>query len=223
MAPEQARGKVVDKRADIWAFGVVVYEMLTGQRAFKGDDISETLASVLKDTPSLDALPATTPPALRRLVGRCLQRDVKLRLRDIGEVRIALEAAPTDPSRPPATGQARQPLVPALAAVAAVSLDRLRDSRCGTGRRRSDTRGALHDSASTGRGDHLVSRHYARRPHRGLRHGARHQRCRGSTCAICMRSSRARCPARAARDSRSSRRTGNGSRSLRRVSCKRPK
>jgi Tol biopolymer transport system component len=122
MAPEQARGKVVDKRADIWAFGVVVYEMLTGQRAFKGDDISETLASVLKDTPSLDALPATTPLALRRLVGRCLQRDVKLRLRDIGEARIALESGiDSEPvaSRRPAS---RRPLVPAMAAVTVAAL-----------------------------------------------------------------------------------------------------
>ena len=120
MAPEQARGKVVDKRADIWAFGVVVYEMLTGQRAFRGDDISETLASVLKDSPSLDALPAATPLALRRLVRRCLERDVKSRLRDIGEVRIALEGATE--SEPASSRQTRQPLVWALAAVTAASL-----------------------------------------------------------------------------------------------------
>src|SRR5436190_17024144 len=114
MAPEQARGKLVDRRADIWSFGVIVYEMLTGRRAFTGDDISETLASVLKDTPSLDALPAATPAALRRLVGRCLQRDVKMRLRDIGEARIALGAAEPEPaSHRPAP---RQPLVPAMAA-----------------------------------------------------------------------------------------------------------
>ena len=91
MAPEQAKGRSVDKRADIWAFGVVLYEMLTGQRAFKGDDVSETLASVLKDTPSMDALPATTPPQLTRLLARCLDRDLKTRLRDIGEARVALD------------------------------------------------------------------------------------------------------------------------------------
>ena len=61
MSPEQAKGKVVDRRADIWSFGVVLYEMLTGQRAFKGDDVTDILASVLKDTPALDALPASTP------------------------------------------------------------------------------------------------------------------------------------------------------------------
>jgi serine/threonine-protein kinase len=90
MAPEQAKGKAVDKRADIWAFGVVLYEMLTGDRAFKGEDISDTLASVLKDTPSLDALPAATPPRLKQLLTRCLERDVKMRLRDIGEARVEI-------------------------------------------------------------------------------------------------------------------------------------
>jgi len=90
MAPEQAKGKAVDKRADIWAFGVVLYEMLTGERAFKGEDISDTLASVLKDTPSLEALPAATPLGLRRLLTRCLERDVKMRLRDIGEARVEI-------------------------------------------------------------------------------------------------------------------------------------
>jgi Tol biopolymer transport system component len=103
MSPEQAKGKAVDKRADIWAFGVVLYEMLTGERAFKGDDISDTLASVLKDTPPLDTLPTGTPPGLKRLLKRCLERDVKMRLRDIGEARVeiariqdgAADAAPT--------------------------------------------------------------------------------------------------------------------------------
>ena len=90
MAPEQAKGKSVDKRADIWAFGVVLYEMLTGRRAFTGDDVSETLASVLKDTPPMDALPPGTPPRLTRLIARCLDRDLKTRLRDIGEARIEI-------------------------------------------------------------------------------------------------------------------------------------
>ena len=90
MSPEQAKGKAVDKRADIWAFGVVLYEMLTGKRAFRGEDVSETLASVLKDTPSMDALPATAPLRLRRLIERCLERDLKTRLRDIGEARVKL-------------------------------------------------------------------------------------------------------------------------------------
>src|SRR5215203_3363962 len=92
MSPEQARGKVVDRRADIWAFGVVLYEMLTGQRPFKGDDVTDILASVLKDTPAFDALPATTPPRLRWVLERCLERNPKGRLRDIGEARVQLAA-----------------------------------------------------------------------------------------------------------------------------------
>jgi eukaryotic-like serine/threonine-protein kinase len=90
MAPEQAKGKVVDRRADIWAFGVVVHEMLTGDRTFKGEDMSDTLAAVLRQEVQWSALPATTPPRLKRLLERCLDRDVKTRLRDIGEARIEL-------------------------------------------------------------------------------------------------------------------------------------
>ena len=90
MSPEQARGKVADKRADIWAFGVVLYEMLTGKRLFGGDTVTEIIASVIKDAPRLDALPANTPPVLRQLLVRCLERDPKLRLRDIGEARVML-------------------------------------------------------------------------------------------------------------------------------------
>jgi Tol biopolymer transport system component len=82
MAPEQARGRAVDKRADIWAFGCVLYEMVTGRRPFAGEDITETLASVVKEPPDLVA----APPALRRLLGRCLEKDPKKRLRDIGDV-----------------------------------------------------------------------------------------------------------------------------------------
>ena len=90
MAPEQARGKSVDKRADIWAFGCVLYEMLTGRRAFDGDDISTTLASVLKTDPDWQLLPTTTPAGLRRLLSRCLNKDPKDRLQAIGDARIEL-------------------------------------------------------------------------------------------------------------------------------------
>jgi Tol biopolymer transport system component len=90
MAPEQAKGKAVDKRADIWAFGVVLYEMLTGRRAFQGDDVSEILVSVLRDSVDLSALPSAVPLRLRALISRCLERDVKLRLRDIGEARVEI-------------------------------------------------------------------------------------------------------------------------------------
>ena len=90
MSPEQARGKAVDRRADIWAFGVVLYEMVTGRRAFEGEEISDVLAAVLRQDIDWDALPATTPPRLRRLLARCLDRDPKQRLRDIGEARVEI-------------------------------------------------------------------------------------------------------------------------------------
>jgi serine/threonine protein kinase/Tol biopolymer transport system component len=91
MSPEQARGKPVDKRADIFAFGCVMFEMLTGGRAFGGDTISDTLASVLARDPDLDSLPESTPPMLRRLLQRCLDKEVSRRLRDIGEARIIID------------------------------------------------------------------------------------------------------------------------------------
>ncbi|HLE69052.1 MAG TPA: serine/threonine-protein kinase, partial [Vicinamibacteria bacterium] len=91
MSPEQARGGTVDKRADIWAFGVVLFEMLTGKRLFTGETVSDTLAAVLRQEIDWKALPASTPPGLRRLLERCLDRDAKKRLRDIGEARVALE------------------------------------------------------------------------------------------------------------------------------------
>ena len=96
MAPEQARGKLVDKRADIWAFGVVLYEMLTGRRAFAGDEVSDVLAAVLRQEIDWSALPPETPARLRQLLERCLDRDVKTRLRDIGEARVALASPGAD-------------------------------------------------------------------------------------------------------------------------------
>jgi Tol biopolymer transport system component len=92
MAPEQARGKSVDRRADIWAFGVVLYEMLTGRSMFQGETVSDTLAAVLRAEIDLKQLPAETPLRLRRLVGRCLERDPKRRLRDIGDAWIEFDA-----------------------------------------------------------------------------------------------------------------------------------
>ena len=93
MSPEQARGAVVDKRTDIWAFGCVLYEMLTGHRAFPGDSAVDVIAAVVGKEPDLDALPASTPRALRTIVERCLQKDPKLRARDIGDVRNQIDAA----------------------------------------------------------------------------------------------------------------------------------
>jgi serine/threonine-protein kinase len=93
MAPEQARGKTVDRRADIWAFGCVLYEMLTGKRAFGGEDMSDTLAAVLRAEVDWSALPASVPGRLRRVLQACLQRDPKQRVQAIGDVRLALDGA----------------------------------------------------------------------------------------------------------------------------------
>ena len=93
MAPEQAKGKAADKRADIWAFGIVLLEMLSGQRVFAGETISETLADVMKTEPSWDQLPADLPSKLGNLLRRCLQKDPRQRVRDIGDVRLAMEGA----------------------------------------------------------------------------------------------------------------------------------
>jgi eukaryotic-like serine/threonine-protein kinase len=98
MSPEQARGKNIDKRADIWAFGCVLYEMLAGKRAFHGEDATETLASVFKIEPDWHALSADTPSNIRTLLLRCLQKDIKKRLRDAGDIVIEFEQAPTTPA-----------------------------------------------------------------------------------------------------------------------------
>ena len=113
MAPEQAMGKPIDKRVDVWAFGVVLYEMLTGRRAFDGEDVSGILAAVLKDTPSWAMLPAETPSSIRRLLHRCLEKDRRERLGDMSAVRLdikdALAGEPTSAgAKPPSalgTGQ----------------------------------------------------------------------------------------------------------------------
>ncbi len=91
MSPEQARGKAVDKRADIWAFGVLLFEMLAGRRLFEGETVSDVLASVLRQEIDWTALPASLPADLRRLLGRCLERNPKQRLHDVADARLALE------------------------------------------------------------------------------------------------------------------------------------
>jgi serine/threonine-protein kinase len=123
MSPEQARGKTVDKRTDLWAFGCVLYELLTAKPAFHGEDITEILAAVVKTEPDWSCLPETTPPAIRLLLRRCLQKDKTLRLRDAGDVRIeihdALTAPPTAvaPTATPAKKIWREHLAWAAAAV----------------------------------------------------------------------------------------------------------
>jgi hypothetical protein len=122
MSPEQARGKPLDKRTDLWSFGCVLYEMLAGTRAFAGETGSDVLVAILEREPDWGALPATTPTALRELVQRCLRKDVSRRLRDIGDARIELEEALQEPASalPVArrTDQAGPPTAPAPATLA---------------------------------------------------------------------------------------------------------
>ena len=126
MAPEQARGRVVDRRADIWAFGCVLFEMLTGKRPFGGDDVTDTIASIVKDEPEWRLLPANLPPAIVSLLHRCLQKDARRRLRDIGDARVDIAdviegkgpsgpVVPVSPARP-----ARLPWVAAIVVAALV-------------------------------------------------------------------------------------------------------
>lgn len=93
MSPEQARGKLVDKRADVWAFGVVLYEMLSGRRAYGGNEVSDVLASVLKDTLPLDSVPGSTPAPIRRLLRRCLEKDRADRLDSMATARLEIADA----------------------------------------------------------------------------------------------------------------------------------
>ena len=125
MAPEQAKGRPVDRRADIWAFGAVLFEMLTGQRVFAGEGVSDTLANVLKTDPAWERLPADVPARIRQVLRSCLQRDAKQRLGDMQSVRLALEgafetaASPATPT-PTASSRGRLPRMAALAVIAAL-------------------------------------------------------------------------------------------------------
>src|SRR5687768_7358888 len=100
MAPEQARGKAVDKRADVWAFGVVLFEILTGRRMFQGEEVTDVLAQVLTAEPDWSTLPPATPPPVKRLLRRCLEKDPRKRLRDIGDARIELDESAAAPDQP---------------------------------------------------------------------------------------------------------------------------
>lgn len=131
MAPEQAAGQAVDRRCDIWSFGVLLHEMLTGRRLFAGETVSHTLADVLRAPIDLADLPSDTPAAVRRLLERCLVRDRQRRLRDIGEARIALEdalaeptagAAPAAAALAPAASPSRRSRLPWIVAAAALVL-----------------------------------------------------------------------------------------------------
>jgi hypothetical protein len=96
MAPEQVKGRAVDRRADIWAFGCVLYEMLTERPAFKGDGVADTLAAILSKEPNWSALPSSTPRAIRQLLARCLQKDPARRLRHIGDATLDIDEAQTE-------------------------------------------------------------------------------------------------------------------------------
>jgi eukaryotic-like serine/threonine-protein kinase len=95
MAPEQARGKIIDRRVDIWAFGCLLYEMLTGSRPFAGETVTDVLSAIVSREPDWNALPAAVPASVARLLRRCLEKDPRKRLRDIGEARLVLEAPQT--------------------------------------------------------------------------------------------------------------------------------
>jgi eukaryotic-like serine/threonine-protein kinase len=141
MAPEQARGKPADKRADLWAFGCVLYEMLTGLRTFAGDDTSETLAAVLKDEPDWHTLSTETPVSIRRLLRRCLAKDPKRRLSDASVARLEIDEALGEPQpdvlvettsrRTERIAWASALLLVAAAAVAAVVFARRPESPAG--------------------------------------------------------------------------------------------
>ena len=118
MAPEQAKGRAVDKRADIWAYGVVLFEMLAAGRLFEADSVVETIGLVATRDPDWNRLPATTPPRLRELLARCLDRDPRTRLRDIGEARVLL-SGPLEPAPP--TPAARRSFARRVVLTAAVA------------------------------------------------------------------------------------------------------
>jgi serine/threonine protein kinase len=124
MSPEQAAGQLVDKRADIWSFGVVLWEMLVGQRMFTGSTVAHILADVLRAPVDLDKLPKETPRAVRDLLKRCLDRDVKTRLRDIGEARIAIQSVGKEPELAVSAAAIRSPSgrLPWMVATAAATI-----------------------------------------------------------------------------------------------------
>ena len=108
MSPEQACGKPADKRSDIWAFGCVLYEMLAGRRAFEGQGVSETLAGVLKSSPDWGALPPDTPPTVRRVVRRCLEKDPNRRYHDIADARLDLDESMSSDAPVPVVVRSRR-------------------------------------------------------------------------------------------------------------------
>ena len=155
MSPEQARGKTVDKRTDIWAFGCVLYEMLTARPAFAGETSSDTIVAILEREPDWSALPAQTPPSIRRLLQRCLEKDPKRRLRDIGDARLEIDEAlgsfVASPVACTDTRGAQEPVRLAWWAAAAVGLLVVAPGRVGSYGGRS-TSGGIRLKARRSRG-----------------------------------------------------------------------
>ncbi len=122
MSPEQARGKSTDKRTDVWAFGCCLYEALTGAKPFPGETVTDMLAAIVKSEPNWEALPKDAPPRLRELIRRCLQKDPRERLRDIGDARIELERAEEPVEVGPAPGRRGASVWVTAGALAAVAI-----------------------------------------------------------------------------------------------------
>ena len=176
MSPEQARGKAVDKRADIWAFGAVLFEMLTGTRAFPATTSPTRSRPSFAAEPDWTLLPAGLPSTLVVYLERCLHKDPKQRIPDMAAMRLALEGAFETPQRrqrrctgrrSPADSVGRWPRLPSCR----WPCSRLRAVEPARGR--SADRRPPDDLASAGFGNHLVSGHYARRPDRRLRRATR--------------------------------------------------
>ena len=165
MAPEQAAGRSVDRRADIWAFGVVLFEMLTGRRLFEGETVSHVLAGVLKDEPDFSALPAATPERIRNLVRRCLRKRPRERLQSIGDARVVIEEVIADPMR-----DVRSGATPGTAPGEPVRAARLAWAVAATGIAAAAAFAALWLGARDGRRGRAQLRARARRPGGDLVH-----------------------------------------------------
>ena len=206
MAPEQARGKPADKRTDLWAFGCVFYEMLTGRRAFAGEDTSETLAAVIKDDPDWGALTQSTPSSIRRLLRRCLAKDPKARLADASIARIEIDEALAEPMAdiPVATTSRRRERFVWISALLLVAVAAVAAS-CGRSVRVTCRRDALRDQYAAN------ERRLCRWPFRPTgRTSCSSRRPRGETssgCVVWIPSQRSRCPGPTAPCSRSGRPT----------------
>ena len=162
MSPEQARGKAVDKRSDIWAFGCVLFEMLTRTRAFDGEEITDVMMAVMRDEPNWSLLPANTPAAIRRLLRRSLTKDRKRRLSDMTDVRLELEEGATE-----GPGGGPVAATPAPSEAARVDVGSRRDRIAAGSRRDGNPRTQCARTRSTDRA--IRSRASGKRHHRERR------------------------------------------------------